>query len=84
MPRHWWIVLGASDCNDKKKKLRTLLGSKAVVRVWSGKKKQRCYAIVAGPVDGIPDDMLADPVKLPPVLLIDDDDANDDDLGDVA
>lgn len=63
---------------QKKRELKRALGDHGdVVYMWKGRKRQdRCYALVAGAVERIPEDIIVDKQ---PVLVEDDDDLEEPD-----
>lgn len=74
MPPHHWVPIRLSDPKKRKQELKRALGSRGqVVRFWSGKKKNRGYALVAGSVDDLPAELLAGPT----IVVEDDDDLDD-------
>lgn len=76
MPPHWWLPLNPnSPCSARKRALKQKLGGGAKVkRVWSGVNGV-CYALVAGPIDNVPDDWY--PSGMGPIQVVDDDTLDD-------
>jgi hypothetical protein len=71
VPPHWWLPLKpSSPCSARKQELKDVLGPRAKVkRMWSGTGV--CYALVAGPIDNVPDDWYASRKR--PIKVVEDD-----------
>jgi hypothetical protein len=75
VPPHWWLPLNPnSPCSARKRALTQKLGGRAKVkRMWSG--SDVCYALVAGPIDDVPDDWY--PRGMRPIKVVEDDSLDD-------
>jgi hypothetical protein len=69
-PHHWLPLKPSSPCSKRKRELKQKVEPRAKVkRVWSG--QDCCYALVAGPIDAVPDDWYYEGKK--PITVVDDD-----------